>query len=56
MKFGQIIKYNVKNIFFFKNDAEIKADRLVPYLYLFCKKASYETKASGLRLSLNIFW
>ena len=34
-------------IFFVKNHSEIKAERLVPDLYLLYKKASYEVKASG---------
>ena len=37
MKFGQLIEYNVKNIFF-KNYAEHGAERLVHYLFLFYLK------------------
>ena len=44
-----------KEIFFFKNDAESKAGRLVPDLFLFFKKALYQVNASGLQLSLNQF-
>ena len=53
MKFSQLIKYNKRNIFF-KKYAENKARRLVPDLFLFFAKASYEAKASGLQLSFNI--
>ena len=38
MKFGQLIEYNKKHIFF-KNYAENEARRLVPYLFLSFKKA-----------------
>ena len=38
MKFGQIIEYN-KRYIFFKNYAENKAVRLVPDLFLFFEKA-----------------
>ena len=44
-----------KEIFFFKNDTENKAGRLVPDLFLFFKKALYQVNASGLQLSLNQF-
>ena len=33
---------------FFKSYAENEAERLVPELFLFFKKALYEVKASGL--------
>ena len=55
MKLGQLIEYNNKNIFLFKNHTEKEAGRLIPDLFLFFKKALYEAKASGLRLSFNIF-
>ena len=54
MKFNHLVDYN-KKIFFFKNRAENKAVRLVPDLFLLCKKALREVKASGLQLSFNIF-
>ena len=38
MEFGQSKEYN-KRKFFFKNHAQIDAERLVPDLFLFCKKA-----------------
>ena len=41
--------------FSFKNHAEVKAWRLVLYLFLFFKKALHEVKASGLQLSFNAF-
>ena len=50
MKFGQPIEY-IKINFFFKNHAENKTERLVPDLFLFCKKALEEVEASGLQLS-----
>ena len=37
MKFGQLIKYNKRNIFL-QNYAENEAERLVPGLFLFSKK------------------
>ena len=52
MKFGQLIKYNMGNIFF-KNHAENEAWRLVPDLILLFKKALY--KVSGQHLDFNIF-
>ena len=45
----------MRNVFFFKNHAENKAGKLVPDLFLFFEKHLYEVKASGLRLSFNIF-
>ena len=47
MKFGQLIEYNVRSIFSFENQAENEAGRLVPYLFLFFKKALHKVKASG---------
>ena len=44
-----------REIFFFKNNADNEAGRLVPDLFLFFKKALYEVKASGLQLSFNHF-
>ena len=44
-----------REIFFFKNHAENAEGRLVANLFLFFKKALYKVKASGLRLSFNIF-
>ena len=38
-----------------QESAENEAERLVPYLFLFFKKALYEVKPSGLRLNFNIF-
>ena len=38
MKFGQLIEYNKRNIFF-KNYAENVERRLVPDIFLFFKKA-----------------
>ena len=54
MKLGQLIKYMKKNIFF-KNYSDNMAERLVPDLFFFFKKAYFEEKASGLQLSFNIF-
>ena len=52
-----ISSQNIKReIFFFTNHAENKASRLVQNLVLLLKKALNEGKASGLRLSFNIFW
>ena len=41
-------------MFFFKTYAENEAERLVPDLFLFFKKALYEVKLSGLQFSFNI--
>ena len=57
MKFGQLREYNMRNVFF-KNHAENEAGRLLPdlfFFFFFFKKALYEVKASGLKLSLKIF-
>ena len=50
MKFGQVII-----LIFFKNYVENEAERLVPDLFSYFKKALYEVKACGLQLSFNIF-
>ena len=42
-------------IFFFRNHAENVAGGLVQDLFLFCKKALDEVKASGLQLSFSLF-
>ena len=47
MKFGQVIEHN-KSKFKKKNHSENEAGRLVSDLFLFFKKALYETNASGL--------
>ena len=54
IKFVHLIEYN-KKIFFFKNYGENEAERLVPDLFLFFKKALYEVKASGLQLTFKKF-
>ena len=41
--------------FFFKNHPENEAGKLVPDLFLLFKKALYEVKANGLKLSFNHF-
>ena len=53
MKLGQLIEYNKRNIF-----TENEAGRLVPDLFLFFIKASYEVSARGLQLtvSFNIYF
>ena len=54
LKFGQVIEYKTE-AFLYKNHAQNEADRLVPDLFLFFKKALYEVKASGLQHSFNHF-
>ena len=54
MKFGQLIEYSKRNIFS-RNHAKNVAGGVVPDLFLFFKKVSYEMKAIGLQLSFNIF-
>ena len=53
MQFGQLIEYNVRNIFLQKS-CQDKAGRLVSNLFLLCKK--YKIEASGQHVSFNIFW
>ena len=53
IKFGWSIKYNVRNIFFFKTHAEKKASRIVLDLGLFFKKALYKVKSTDQHLSFN---
>ena len=57
MKFGggEVIEYNQRNVFFFKNHAQTEVARLVPGLFLFFKKMLYEVTAKDLRLSFGIF-
>ena len=55
MKFGQVMKDNKVNIFFFKNHAENEPGKLISDLFLFLKKALNEVKTSGLQLNFNIF-
>ena len=46
-----------REIFFFKNNAENEAERLVPNLFFFflkIKKTLYEVKASGLQLRYSV--
>ena len=47
LKFGQVIQYNNRNIFF-KNHAENEVGRLVPDLFLFLKEALYKVKTNDL--------
>ena len=42
-------------IFFFKNQAENEAGRLVPDHFFIFKTDLYEVKAGGVHLSFNIF-
>ena len=55
LKFGQVIEYITREIFFFKNYTENVAGRLVLDLFLFFKKALYAVKPNGLQLSFNHF-
>ena len=52
-KFGQLMKYNLKEIFFSKIMRKMKQG---DELFLFFKKALYEIKASGHDPSFNKFW
>ena len=56
MKFGQLIKYNVRNNFFLKNHTGNEARRLVLDLFFFFEKALYNVKESGRHYDFNIFW
>ena len=53
MRFGQLIKDNVRNIFA-ENYTANEAGRLVPDLFLCFKKVLFEVKASGQPLSFKI--
>ena len=53
MKFGELMKYNVKKIFL-KNHTENETGRRVPNLFFFFKKALKKSKLC-MHLSLNIF-
>ena len=55
VKRGQLLEYNKRSIFLQKS-CKNEAERLVPDLSLYFKKALYEVKASGLQFSFNIFW
>ena len=55
MKFGHLVEYNKRNIFFFKNYAGNEVRRLVSDRFFFLKKALYEVKASSLQLSFIKF-
>ena len=54
MKFGQLIVYNKRNIFF-QNHVENEARGLVPDVFLFFEKVSNELKASDMQFSFNTF-
>ena len=54
MKFGQLIEYRKRNVFF-KSYAENEAGELVPVRFSFFKKALYKVKASGRQLDFTIF-
>ena len=55
MKSGQLIRYNMKNIFL-QNLVKNEAKKLVPDLFLIFKKALDKVKASDQHLSFNILW
>ena len=55
MKSGQLIRYNMKNIFL-QNLVKNEAKKLVPDLFLIFKKALDKVNASDQHLSLNILW
>ena len=42
-------------MFFFKNNAENEAGKLVPGLFLFFKETLFDVKASCWQLNFNIF-
>ena len=56
-KFGQLIKYSVRIIFFFfKNQTAKELGILVPELFLVIKKALHKVNAGVQYPSFNIFW
>ena len=54
MKFGQLIRYKVRDIFF-KNHAEIEAGRLVLDLFFVFKKFLYEEEGKERQHNFNLF-
>ena len=52
MKFGQLIKYNNRNIFL-KNHTQNEAVTVAPDHFLFFKKALYEVKAAYFQYILE---
>ena len=54
MKFGQLIEYNMRNVFQ-KNLSENVAERLAPHLFLIFKKALCKVKVSGQQFCFKIF-
>ena len=55
MKFGQLIKYNEKNIFGQKSCRKKGRETSSEHLFLFSRKALYEAKAGVLRLMTIYF-
>ena len=55
MKFGQLIEFNKINIFLQKSCRKGGRQTSSRSLFFLKKKALYEVKVSGLRLSFNIF-
>ena len=55
MKFGQVIRYNNRNIFLLKIIQKMRPRRLVADRSLFFRKVLFEVKTSGLQLNFNIF-
>ena len=50
------MKQNITiEIFFFKNQAENDADRVVSDFILFLKKVLFEVEASGVQRTFNVF-
>ena len=56
MKFGQLIKYSVKNIFLQKLCRKWGKETISRPLLVFYQKALYKVRAKGQHLSFNIFW
>ena len=54
MKFGQLVEYNIRNIFL-PNLSRKYLAKLVQDHFLFLRKALYKVKANILQLSFNIF-
>ena len=54
MKFGEVIKYNKRNIYLQKH-AKNDTGRLDPDLFLLFKKALFKVKTSSLQLGFTIF-
>ena len=55
MRFGQLIKHSIRNIFL-KKSYDKRGRETNSRTFLFLNKALYTVNTSSQRLSFNIFW